>query len=289
MRPLRDPHDRPAGRGRRARPRAAAHGRSRAGRGVRGEVPVRALRRPAAARRHRARAGGRARPARRRRADLDARRLDPHRRAQPAAQLKRERGLAILYITHDLASARYLADHILVLYRGRIVEEGPRPTRCSPSPSTRTRALLASMPDPTRRPFEPDRGAARPRVRRGRPRRRLPLRLPLPARDRRLRPGSRRSSPRRGRASRRVPLPPLPRPGAADAHGDRRRPAAFPPDFLWGAATAVVPDRGRRRTRTAAARASGTASAATPGKDRERRHRRGRVRPLPPLAARTSR
>ena len=41
------------------------------------------------------------------------------------AQLKRERGLAILLITHDLASARYLADRILVLFRGRVVEEGP--------------------------------------------------------------------------------------------------------------------------------------------------------------------
>ncbi len=40
------------------------------------------------------------------------------------ARLKRDRGLAILLITHDLASARYLAERIMVLYRGRIVEEG---------------------------------------------------------------------------------------------------------------------------------------------------------------------
>jgi ABC-type glutathione transport system ATPase component len=37
------------------------------------------------------------------------------------ADLKRERGLAILLITHDLASARYLADRVLVLYRGRVL------------------------------------------------------------------------------------------------------------------------------------------------------------------------
>ena len=39
-------------------------------------------------------------------------------------RLKRERGVAILLITHDLASARYLADDILVMRNGRIVERG---------------------------------------------------------------------------------------------------------------------------------------------------------------------
>ena len=40
-------------------------------------------------------------------------------------QLKRELGIAFLYITHDIASARYVADEVLVMYRGRIVEQGP--------------------------------------------------------------------------------------------------------------------------------------------------------------------
>ncbi len=44
------------------------------------------------------------------------------------ARLRDERGLAILLITHDLASARYLADRILVLQEGRLVEEGPSET-----------------------------------------------------------------------------------------------------------------------------------------------------------------
>jgi peptide/nickel transport system ATP-binding protein len=40
------------------------------------------------------------------------------------AALKRDRKLGILLITHDLASARYLADRMLVLFLGRVVEDG---------------------------------------------------------------------------------------------------------------------------------------------------------------------
>jgi peptide/nickel transport system ATP-binding protein len=62
-------------------------------------------------------------------------------------QLKRERGLAILLITHDLASARYLADRILVLFRGRVVEEGPSGDVVREPMHPYTRALLASIAD----------------------------------------------------------------------------------------------------------------------------------------------
>ena len=40
-------------------------------------------------------------------------------------RLKEEHGIAFLYVTHDLASARYIADDILVMYAGQIVERGP--------------------------------------------------------------------------------------------------------------------------------------------------------------------
>jgi peptide/nickel transport system ATP-binding protein len=60
-------------------------------------------------------------------------------------KLKNERGLAMLLITHDLASARYLADRVLVLFRGRIVEGGPADELVVSPAHPYTRALLASI------------------------------------------------------------------------------------------------------------------------------------------------
>lgn len=60
-------------------------------------------------------------------------------------QLKREQGLGIVLITHDLASARYLADHILVCHRGRVVESAPTDTLLGAPAHPYTRALLASI------------------------------------------------------------------------------------------------------------------------------------------------
>jgi peptide/nickel transport system ATP-binding protein len=62
-------------------------------------------------------------------------------------RLKAERKLAMLLITHDLASARYLADRVLVLFRGRIVEGGPSDDVVESPAHPYTRALLASIAD----------------------------------------------------------------------------------------------------------------------------------------------
>ena len=40
-------------------------------------------------------------------------------------ELRKREGVSILYITHDLASARYIADRIIVMYAGHVVEVGP--------------------------------------------------------------------------------------------------------------------------------------------------------------------
>ena len=41
------------------------------------------------------------------------------------AKLRDEEGVSILYITHDIASARYVADRLIVMYAGQIAETGP--------------------------------------------------------------------------------------------------------------------------------------------------------------------
>ena len=58
--------------------------------------------------------------------------------------------LAILYITHDIASARYLADTIAVMYAGRVIESGPA-VQVTDSPAhPYTQLLLSAAPDPER-------------------------------------------------------------------------------------------------------------------------------------------
>jgi peptide/nickel transport system ATP-binding protein len=61
----------------------------------------------------------------------------------------RER-LAILYITHDIASARYLADTIVVMYAGQVVESGPAETVTDQPSHPYTQLLLSAAPDPDR-------------------------------------------------------------------------------------------------------------------------------------------
>jgi len=63
------------------------------------------------------------------------------------ARLRDERRLGLLLITHDLASARYLAGRVLVLFRGRIVESGPSDELVQSPAHPYTRALLASIAD----------------------------------------------------------------------------------------------------------------------------------------------
>jgi peptide/nickel transport system ATP-binding protein len=56
--------------------------------------------------------------------------------------------LALLYITHDIASARYFADEILVMYAGQIVERGPAEEITQQPKHPYTRLLVSSAPDP---------------------------------------------------------------------------------------------------------------------------------------------
>jgi ABC-type dipeptide/oligopeptide/nickel transport system ATPase component len=59
-------------------------------------------------------------------------------------RLQRERGLAILMITHDVAVAHRLCHRIAVMEAGRIVEEGPADALVTAPRSAAARALVAA-------------------------------------------------------------------------------------------------------------------------------------------------
>ena len=94
------------------------------------------------------------------------------------ADLRREFRLTYILISHDLTVVRQVADQVLVVYRGRVVEVGPVETILS-TPLPRVSRLLESVPRPgmalARRPA---RSTSRPRVSsaRGAPRPRAVLR-----------------------------------------------------------------------------------------------------------------
>jgi peptide/nickel transport system ATP-binding protein len=58
--------------------------------------------------------------------------------------------IAVLYITHDIASARYFADRINVMYAGRVVESGDSESVTQDPAHPYTQLLISSAPDPDR-------------------------------------------------------------------------------------------------------------------------------------------
>jgi peptide/nickel transport system ATP-binding protein len=62
--------------------------------------------------------------------------------------LRKRLAIALLYITHDIASARYFADEVLVMYGGQIVERGPAEDVTQHPAHPYTQLLVASAPDP---------------------------------------------------------------------------------------------------------------------------------------------
>jgi peptide/nickel transport system ATP-binding protein len=64
------------------------------------------------------------------------------------AQLRDEQGVSILYITHDIASARYVADRLIVMYAGHIAEQGAVEDVLADPRHPYTQLLLSAVPDP---------------------------------------------------------------------------------------------------------------------------------------------
>jgi peptide/nickel transport system ATP-binding protein len=64
------------------------------------------------------------------------------------ATLRRELRVSFLYITHDIASARYVADRLVVMYAGEVAESGPVEDVLAHPKHPYTQLLLSAVPDP---------------------------------------------------------------------------------------------------------------------------------------------
>jgi peptide/nickel transport system ATP-binding protein len=65
-------------------------------------------------------------------------------------ELRDAERMALLYVTHDIASARYFADTVTVMYAGRVVESGPSLEVTDHPSHPYTQLLLSAAPDPDR-------------------------------------------------------------------------------------------------------------------------------------------
>ena len=61
-------------------------------------------------------------------------------------QIQAENGTTMVFISHDLGLVRYIADHVVVMYLGRVMECGPTEALYSPPFHPYTEALLSAMP-----------------------------------------------------------------------------------------------------------------------------------------------
>ena len=111
-------------------------------------------------------------------------------------ELKTELDLTYVYITHDLATAKFFCDRIAIMYLGRIVELGPAEQIYADPKHPYTQSLLRAIPEPDPRRSRAARPAAGRDPRRGRAAPRLSLPPPVPEGLRGLRLGEPRPAQR---------------------------------------------------------------------------------------------
>ena len=179
--------------------------------------------------------------------------------------LARDRGIAVVMITHDLSTVAAYADRIAVMYLGRIVEYGPtREVLANPQhPYAQALLSVVPIPDPAMR-RRPSSSAARPRIPRGsRPAAASILAVRSPSTD--ARRSTRRSS-RSGLTTRRPACSSRPDGlGQEPAHPDRddQRPPPIVGTATRGAREIGTMPARPRRSRLRPCRASPASAAAT--------------------------
>ena len=62
-------------------------------------------------------------------------------------RLQSELGVSYMFITHDIATVRAISDGIVVMFQGKVVEQGPKAEILSPPYPEYTELLLSSVPE----------------------------------------------------------------------------------------------------------------------------------------------
>ena len=172
-------------------------------------LSARILRRPAPAHRHRPRARAQSQAHHLRRAGVGARRLGARPGDQSAGgPASSEFGVSYLFITHDLSVVEHIADRVVVMYLGTLVEVGARDQIWRNPQHPYTKALLAAAPiaDPKARPRPPAHRAAGRAAEPDRSAGRLPLPFALPDRPGPLQARQARAAAGRRRGAGGVPF-----------------------------------------------------------------------------------
>ena len=63
-------------------------------------------------------------------------------------ELQQEMGVTYLFVSHDLSVIRQICDHVIVMYKGRVMESGPTPKLFSEPQHAYTKVLLSAIPQP---------------------------------------------------------------------------------------------------------------------------------------------
>ena len=61
--------------------------------------------------------------------------------------MQQEYGISYLFITHDIATVKAISDEIVVMYQGKVVEQGLKSEILSPPYPEYTQLLLSSVPE----------------------------------------------------------------------------------------------------------------------------------------------
>jgi peptide/nickel transport system ATP-binding protein len=62
-------------------------------------------------------------------------------------RLQKDTGVSYLFITHDIATVKAIADEIVVMYQGKVVQQGRKSKVLSPPYPAYTELLLSSVPE----------------------------------------------------------------------------------------------------------------------------------------------